>query len=209
MSTEQESQNNEGKHSLLKTVYLNEPNLLEKVRAGLLAGADPNERTEYFETPLRVASRNGRFDVVKTLFEAGADPSHLNWTPLFHAVACGELSDVQSCINSGSDLHTRDTWDRTPILVAVLAGDITKVKCLIDSGASIFGVGRCESPATEYAIQMDDAEMLSFLIQEQGIDIEKFNLFGYTPLMEAAEKQASNCVHWFVENGVTFTPSKY
>ena len=68
---------------LLKTVYANEENLLEQVKSQLQAGADPNERTEYFETPLRVSSRLGRFEVVKLLFDSGADPSHLNWTPLF------------------------------------------------------------------------------------------------------------------------------
>ena len=77
---------------LIKTIYANEDNLLDQVKAQIVAGADPNERTEYFETPLRVSSYNGRFDVVKFLFESGADSSHLDWTPLFHAIAYGQRS---------------------------------------------------------------------------------------------------------------------
>ena len=86
-------------NSLLKTVYKNEKNLLEQVKSQLQAGADPNERTEYFETPLRVSSRFGRFDVVKLLFDFGADPAHLSWTPLMHAVAYGSFGGA--CLRGG------------------------------------------------------------------------------------------------------------
>ncbi|HTG54825.1 MAG TPA: ankyrin repeat domain-containing protein, partial [Niabella sp.] len=118
--------------SLLKIVYANEENLFDQVKAQLQAGAEPNECTEYFETPLRVSSRLGRFDVVKLLFESGADPSHLNWTPLFHAVAYGSLQEVQNCIEDGADLSVRDTWERTAFLLAIQSGDTDKVSCLIN-----------------------------------------------------------------------------
>ena len=185
---------------LLKTVYANADNLLELVKAQIAAGADPNERTEYFETPLRVSSYNGRFDVVKYLFEVGADSSHLNWTSLFHAVAYGSLLEVEECIHEGGDLHARDTWERTPVLLAVQTGDIEKVSFLIEVGADITDLGRCGKSALEYAIQMDDARMLAFLIG-QGFDFEEYNNFGYTALMQAAEDGALNCVRCLLEHG--------
>jgi hypothetical protein len=189
-------------NSLLKTLYANEENLLEQVKSQLKAGANPNERTEYFETPLRVSSRLGRFDVVKILFDSGADPSHLNWTPLMHAVAYGSLQQVQDCVEGGADLSVRDTWERTPLLLAVQSGDTDKVSYLMDAGANIGDTGRCKKPALEYAIQMDDANMLSFLIQK-GVDFEVYNLFGYTPLIQAAEDGAINCVKALLEHGVS------
>lgn len=170
------------------------------MKSQLQAGADPNERTKYFETPLRVSSRLGRFDVVKLLFDSGADPSHLNWTPLFHAVAYGSLQEVKDRVDSGADLSARDTWERTPLLVAVQSGDTAKVSYLIDAGANIGDTGRGKKPALEYAIQMDDANMLSFLIQK-GADFEKYNSFGYTPLIQAAEDGAINCVKVLLEHG--------
>lgn len=188
------------KKSLLNTVYANEDNLLEQVRAQIAAGADPNERTEYFETPLRVSSNNGRFDVVKFLFEAGADPTHLNWTTLFHAIAYGTLSDVKKCMHEGSDIHARDTWERTPVLLAVQAGDIEKVSYLINNGADITDLGRCDKTALEYAIQMDDARMLTFLIG-LGFDFEDYNHFDYTALMQAADDGAPECVRCLLEHG--------
>lgn len=187
-------------NSLLKTIYANEENLLDLVKAQIAAGADPNECTKYFETPLRVASNNGRFDVVKYLFEAGADPSHLEWTPLFHAVAYGDLNNVMDRIEKGDDLHARDTWERTPVLLAVQAGDVEKVTCLIEAGADITDLGRGDKPAIEYAIQMDDPEMLTFLISK-GFDIEAYNSFGYTALMQAAESGAIDCVRCLLHHG--------
>ncbi|MEJ2693889.1 MAG: ankyrin repeat domain-containing protein [Candidatus Thiodiazotropha sp.] len=187
-------------NSLLKIVYANEENLLEQVRSQLQAGADPNEHTEYFETPLRVSSRLGRFDVVKLLFEYGADSTHLNWTPLFHAIAYGSIQQVKVCVESGADLNTRDTWERTPFLLAIQSGDADKVGCLIDAGADITVTGRCNQPALEYAIQMDNANMLTFLIQK-GFDFEEHNSFGYTPLMQAAADGAINCVNTLLKHG--------
>ena len=185
---------------LLETIRANDENLLDQVNALLQAGADPSERTEYFETPLRLSSRKGRFDVVKLLFESGADPTHLNWTQLFHAIAYGNLLETKNCIEDGADLNARDTWERTPFLLAIQSGDIDKVQCLIDSGANISDAGRCNKPALEYAIEMDNAEMLRFLIQK-GCDFEKYNDFGYTPLIQAAADNAINCVKELVRQG--------
>lgn len=126
------------------------------IRSSLLRkGANPNECTEYFETPLRVASIFGRFDVVKLLFDAGADPTHLNWTPLFHAIAYGSMEEVETCVTGGDDLEARDTWERTPFLLAIQAGDIEKVNYLIEAGSDISDTGRCGKIPVEYAIQME------------------------------------------------------
>jgi ankyrin repeat protein len=45
--------------------------------------------SSYNESGLRVLSRVGRFDAVRFLLNAGADPAHLQWTPLIEAVALG------------------------------------------------------------------------------------------------------------------------
>jgi len=51
--------------SLLRTIYKNESHLELQVRALIAKGEDVNYVTEYCESPLSVASNNGRFDVVK------------------------------------------------------------------------------------------------------------------------------------------------
>ncbi len=190
----------ESNYPLLKAIIANEHDLLDQVKELIIAGADPNERTEYFETPLRVSSRLGRFDVVQYLFESGADPSHLKWTPIFHAVAYGSIQQVRNCLDNAADLNDRDTWERTPILLAIQSGDIVKVRCLLNAGANLSDTGRCKKSALEYAIQMDDTDMLTFLVQK-GVDFEAHNHFGYTPLMQAAEEAAINCVKCLLRVG--------
>jgi ankyrin repeat protein len=187
------------KNPLLSAIYENEDGLFEKVETLLEAGANPNEKTEYFETPLRVASNIGRFDVVKLLFDQGGDPIHLNWTELFHAIAYGSIDDVKNHL-LGSDLSARDTWDRTPFLLAIQSGDIEKAALVLNAGANLNEKGRCAKRSYEYVIKTDDDQMLKWLIQK-GIDIEQYNDFGYTPLIQASESGATKCCTALVEAG--------
>jgi|GEM_PF-2882566 len=187
--------------SLINLIYNNGDNLVNEVSDLIAAGADVNEKTKYSETPLRVASIKSRFDVVKLLFEHGADPEHLKWTPIFHAIALGSIDELTNIVNKEGDLSIRDTWERTPFLLAVQVGDIEKVKVLLDSGANLHDVWRSDKNALEFAIQSDDADMLNFLI-EQGLDSEKYNDFGYTPLIQACEDSAVKCVKALIELGV-------
>lgn len=185
---------------ILKTIFTNPKNLFESIQQLLQAGADPNETTDYSETPLRVSSRLGYFDIVKLLLDHGADASQLQWTPLFYALAHGNQQQVRHCVENGESLHARDTWERTPLLLAIQGGDINKVRYLLEAGADITETGRCEKPALEYAIQMDNAGMLAFLI-DQGVNIEQYNPFGYTPLIQAADDGATNCVKTLLVKG--------
>lgn len=187
--------------SLISLIYENGENLLKDVADLIQAGANVNEKTRYSETPLRVASIKSRFDVVKLLFVEGANPEHLKWTPLFHAIAFGNIKDVKEQLNIGTDLNVRDTWSRTPFLLAVQVGEIDKVKILLDAGANLFDEWRSDKNALEFAIQSDNDGVLRFLI-EQGLDQEKYNDFGYTPLIQACEDNAVNCVKALVESGV-------
>ncbi len=63
--------------SLLQTVYNNSDNLFEEVQKFIDRGENLNRITKYSESALRVASNNGRFDVVKLLLESGADKAQL------------------------------------------------------------------------------------------------------------------------------------
>jgi ankyrin repeat protein len=49
---------------LLNAVYKNKVDLLLTLEKLLDKGYDLNKITQYYESPLRVASNNGRFDVI-------------------------------------------------------------------------------------------------------------------------------------------------
>ncbi len=186
---------------LLNLIFKNRDNLLTEIKALLDAGANPNEITKYSETPLRSASVKGRFDVVKLLFEYGANPEHLNWTKLFHTIAYGTIENVKQRLELKDAIDTRDTWDRTPFLLAVQTGELDKVRILLEAGANIFDKWRNDKNAVEIAILSDDYKMLQLLLKG-GLSSEAYNEFGYTPLIHAADVGAVQCVKVLIDLNV-------
>ncbi|MEM7184747.1 MAG: ankyrin repeat domain-containing protein, partial [Spirochaetota bacterium] len=188
------------KTSILNLLFDCTENPYNEIRQLLEKGANPNESTEYFETPLRVSSQLGYFDTVKLLFEYGGDPSHLEWTTVFHKVAYGSVTEIEKCIAEGIDLKHRDTWERTVFLLAVQTGSIAKASALLNAGADLNDTGLWGS-TIEYAIHANSGPMLQWLL-DQGMPSEKYNDYGYTPLMEAATQNTLQCVKVLVSNGV-------
>ena len=179
--------------SLLKTIYRNRLGLLSEVEKLLEEGADPNVVTEYSESPLRVASNNGRFDVIKLLLSKGADERQLGWTKLFHEIAYGSADTLKEAIAREGNLEHRDFWSRTPLLSSILVGDVKKTAILMDSSADVTAVGRCGKVPLEYAVQKDDVAMLDWLI-DHGFDPEQRDDFLNTPLIASAERGAIKCL---------------
>ncbi len=186
--------------TLLNTIYQNSKDLLTEVGALLDAGADPNVITEYGESPLRVASNNGRLDVVRLLLSRGADESQLGWTRIFHVIAYGSIDNIEEVITGGSDLKHRDYWSRTPLLFSIVVGDSKKTAKLIEAGANVEAVGHCGQAPLSYATLHDDVNMLNWLL-DHGFDPEQTNEFGDTPLIIAAERGATNCVQALIDRG--------
>lgn len=186
---------------LLSAIYQNNADLLSEVHKLLDEGENPNTITSYGESALRVASNNGRFDVIQLLLSRGADERQLGWTPLFHVIAFGNIDNLTEALTDQSNLEARDFWQRTPLLLSILNGDINKTALLIKSGANITAVGRCGKTPLAYAIQHDDVTMLKWLI-ENGFNPEQQDDFLTTPLIEAAEHGATQCAVALVNAGV-------
>jgi hypothetical protein len=190
------------KESLLQTIYNNGPDLYEQVVAQIRDGVNVNRVTKYSESALRVASNNGRFDVVKSLLEAGAKSSQLEWSEIHFQVAFGSIRELVEAVQQHPDcLETRDFWSRTPYLLAVLSGDTRKTKALRGLGADPNVVGRCGKTVFQYAIHNDDIEMMQWLL-DQAYDPDGADDFMRTPLISAAEAGKTKCVGFLIEHGV-------
>lgn len=185
---------------LLQTIYDNSPDLTDEVKTFIARGKNLNVVTKYGESALRVASNNGRFDVVQLLLENGANGKQLEWSPTFYEVAFGDLDSIRKSINTHHDLEARDFWSRTPWLLSLQTGDIHKAALLLENGADSTAVGRCSKTSMAYCIQHNDAIMLQWLI-DQGFDIEAVDEFQDTPLIVAAEKGAAECVKVLLDAG--------
>ena len=181
-------------------MYANGSNLTQQVKQLIARGAELNEMTSYGESALRVASNNGRFDVIKLLLDAGAEAEQLQWTPTFFQTVYGTLDEMRESVQENNDLEGRDYWNRTPWLLSILTGSTEKAGLLLELGADRQAVGRCGKTPLMYAIQNDDTTMLQWLI-ERGFDLEAVDEFFNTALLEASERGAYNCVKLLLENG--------
>jgi ankyrin repeat protein len=174
--------------------------LLELLALLVVHGADLSGISSYGESGLRVLSRLGRFDGVRFLLDAGADRSHLVWTPLMEAVALGSFADVQAALRLDVSLEERDWWERTAWLIALLTGDIAKAELLRKWGADPAARGRCGRPLLFYAIQGHHPDMLNWLLQD-GADVHQSDEFGTTALIEAVEANDFECVEILLNAG--------
>lgn len=187
--------------ALLRAIYTNAPDLPEQVQAFIARGTDLDAITEHGESPLRVASNNGRFDVVAMLLDAGANWYQLEWTNTIQETVFGTLDSIRASVLKHQDLEQTDFWSRTPLLVAIVLGDIAKAQLLLELGAEPGAVGRCGKTPAAYAIQRGDLAMLQWLA-DQGFDMEACDDFGHTPLIEAAEMGQAACVRFLAGLGV-------
>ena len=109
------------------------------VRACLQAGADPEARDDYRNTPLhRAAMRNGNADAITALLEAGADPNARDEggdTPLNEAAYWGHADAITALLEAGADPKARDEDGWTPLHLAAYGGHADAIAALLEAGA--------------------------------------------------------------------------
>jgi hypothetical protein len=152
------------------------------------------------ESALRELSRQGRFDDVRRLLDAGADKEPLQWTPLIEAVALGSLAEVERRVGDGAPLEATDGWSRTAWLVALLAGDLAKAQRLANLGANVDARGRGGAPPLFYAVEGHHPQILQWLL-DLGHDVDEPDDFGATALMEAVERADLECIDLLLAAG--------
>jgi ankyrin repeat protein len=174
--------------------------LLPLVRLLIERGARLNGRSNYSESALSRASLTGRFDVVQVLLDAGAESTPLHWTALMRAIALGTRSEVERALRESPDLEARDGCERTAWLLSLQSGDVEISQMVLAAGAKRVDRGRCGKTPLMYPIARDDAAMMSWLLSE-GLDPNEADKYGQSPLVEAAESGAAECVQILLAGG--------
>lgn len=97
-------------------------------------------------TPLFVAAKFGRIEVVKALLARGADPTifftvpdglYQTGTALHHAARFGYLDVVEALLEAGADPASYDRYIATPLHHALRGGHAQVAEVLIASGAPV------------------------------------------------------------------------
>ena len=179
------------------------------IKALLGAGADPNSKNPEGETPLMVVARNGNVEAAEALLDAGAEinakeawggQSALTW-----AAARSQAEMVRLLASRGADLDTRGVvrqWDRktiteprpkdmnkggfTPLLYAAREGCVECAMHLLAAGADPDLADPERVTPLNMALLNLHYDFAANMI-EAGADIDKWDLFGRTPLYMAAD----------------------
>jgi hypothetical protein len=167
--------------------------LLPTLELLLRHGAHPSIESSHGESALSVTSHAGRFDAVRLLLDAGANPAPLKWTELMYAVALGADDDLRVLLDQCESLVDRDRWDRTPWLLSLQAGSITKAQMLMQAGADVKSVGWCHTPAMHLAVEANRPELIAWL-GAHGFDANATDEFGNTALNTVVSHGRFDCI---------------
>ena len=179
------------------------------VAALLDAGADPNARNPEGETALMVVARNGNVEAAEALLDADADINATEaWggqTALMWASARSQVGMVRFLAERGADLDARGVirqWDRktiteprpkdmnkggfTPLLYAAREGCIECARHLLAAGADPDLADPERVTPLNMALLNLHYDFAAYMI-EAGADIDKWDLFGRSPLYMATD----------------------
>ena len=158
---------------------------------------NPVPPTEYGGA-LRTAAFHARFDVVKRLLDAGAPIDALGWTPLMHAVALGELTEVEYLLTT--DHFSQDELD-SAWLLSIRADDVNKAQCLLNSGANRNACDCLGRTALMHTLPNKFSTMRWLLAE--GVDAEIRDSLKKTVLQIAAYDECPAGVEALLQGGVS------
>ena len=167
-------------------------------------GVALNGVSDYGESAVKIASRQGRFDALKLLLSAGADGEALWWDELLYAIPFGSIDEIEELIATGSDLFVRDHHSRTPWLLSLHVGDMEKAKLILASGALPDDEGHYGTTPLHYVVDSNNTESKLEIVQwliELGCDVNCVDEFGMSPLMLAAQRGNVEVVKHLLASG--------
>lgn len=181
----------------------------EVVRLLLEHGARVDQSNPEGETALMVAARQGSMEIARTLLEHGADiNAREQWggqTPLMWASAQQQTDMMRLLIENGADIDAKGKaryWDRritseprpkdmnkggfSPLHYAARQGCTQCVEILAGAGADLDTIDPDRVTPLNLALINQHFDTAAALI-EAGADVDKWDLFGRTPLYNAAD----------------------
>lgn len=162
------------------------PRLIELL---LQAGANPNLKDKFGETPLIKCAYNGFRQGLISLLNHKADPSvaQPRWgTPLHFAAGHGDLEAVNLLLSDGAAVEARDRSGATPLLVSVKWYAHPWITTpLLKAGADIQAKDKDGRNALHLAINPQLNIPAVDLLLEKGVDPSAADNFGTTPITQA------------------------
>ncbi|XP_059610570.1 transient receptor potential channel pyrexia [Phlebotomus argentipes] len=190
--------------------YAVERNIVHCVQILLQYGANPNTPQVYTETPLHVAASLGYDRCIKLLLDHGADVRSQFGKRRLTALHLAAEDDYMECVrlllDAGAKIDVRNHLDQTPLILACLGQSTSTLEILIKRGADVHTVYKDGRTALHAAIVKDNKSWdCAKMLLRAGVDVNRPDNYGYTPVHLAALNEFSSCVHMLIEHGADIT----
>ena len=190
-----------------------------KLVADLLEnGASTNAKdTNNGATPLHVAAKTGKPEMVELLMLKGADKDAMgdnNWTPLYTAARFGNATAALALLAGGADVGIRcGGLKKSVVDVAAGEGHVDIMRAAIEHGADVNAATTSLTTALHSAADRDEVEAIDALLKA-GSNIEARSTDGFTPLhcaastlsLEALAALVKHGAHVNAQDGILQTP---
>jgi ankyrin repeat protein len=180
----------------------------EVVKLLLEKGADANALDFRDKSACHVAAKYGKTaghgESIKLLLEHNADLNSTDKagrTPLYTAATFGQTQIVDQLTKCGADVHHKRLSGYTPLRAAVLNGHHQVIKSLIAARANpneqhdVF-----QDTLLQTAVWKKNFPAIKLLLNS-GANVNLPNVYGQTPLHDAASRGYGEIYQYFVENG--------
>jgi len=167
------------------------------------AGADiENLDAVWGRTALMWAAIVGRWQMVETLLQVGANPDTQNKpgrTALMQACRVGNDRHVQVLVDGGANLELNDELKHTALITCINYNELKCMAIVIAAGANVNDTRSGYSPLV-WAINEGSDEAARMLL-ENGAEVELQDKHGWTPLFHATAKGACSMAALLLEAG--------
>ncbi|MHA7841547.1 MAG: ankyrin repeat domain-containing protein [Gammaproteobacteria bacterium] len=158
-----------------------------------LEGCDIESRGQYGRTAFLCAARNSQPTVLRLLKEEGAAIHAVddNGNNALHLASLysGDVPTVLWLLAlKGCDIESRGQYGRTAFLCTARNGQPTVLRLLKEEGAAIHTVDDNGNNALHLASLSSDVSKVSWLLEQEGFDIESRSGCGRTPFLCAARQ---------------------
>ncbi|NWV60464.1 RN5A ribonuclease, partial [Malurus elegans] len=186
-------------------------------------GSDINERDINGFTAFMEAAWYGKVEALRFLYSRGAEVNLRRVTSnekakLHRGGATALMDACRECHfpavkvlvqEMGADVNIRDNRDRNALIHALKKGSKKKryeslvsiVRFLLEHGVDVKSKDECGKTALILAVEMEDPELVTALLEKDEIDIDDADEDGNTALMVAVERSDCNIAKLLCEKG--------
>lgn len=161
----------------------------------------PNNKCHY---PIHTAILNNQLTSAQLLLQlpdVAALADNKGQKALHYASIYGDEKMIEICRAATTDVNIRDKQNKTPLMFLAKRGLLQEVKNLIEKGANVNLSERDSYTVLHYAVQSDNLDLVSWLIDDQKLDINTESRSQKNPLDLIDQEKNKDLYDFLLDKG--------